>query len=106
MVLLHDILIKITNEALQSVDHVVDLYAVYKLGIIAEFCLHSIELSVELLKVGESTKVHPLDVISDVLITEEVLDYLVAQNNFLHVCSGLLQPLFEKSRANLSPSLV
>ena len=77
MVLLHDILIQVTNETLQSVDHIVDLDAVDKLGIVTEFCLHAIEFGVELLEIGESTQVHALDVISDVLVAEEVLDNLM-----------------------------
>lgn len=72
----------------------------------AQLCLDAVELGVELLKVGERSQMHSLNIVADIFIAEEVFDNCVAQFDLLNASGGLLQPLFEQSATDLSPSLV
>ena len=49
---------------------------------------------------------HSLDIVTDMFVLIEKLHDVVAENNFLHVCSRLLKPFLEETRTNLSSGLV
>jgi len=88
------------------VDHVVYFHAVHKRGIVSHFGLNAVELAVELLKVGESSKVDLLDIVPDMLVREKVFYYLVALAELSEICSRLLKPFFQETRAYLRFALV
>lgn len=92
---MQDILIKVSHQTLQSVDHIVNFDAVDELGIVAQLRLDPIELGVEFLKVGEGAQVHSLHVVSDVLVGEKEFDNFVAKHDLLQIRCGLFEPLFQ-----------
>ena len=56
MIVVHDVLIKVLAELLESENHVVDLHTVNQLSIIPKFSLNSVEFCIKLLQIRKLKK--------------------------------------------------
>lgn len=93
--LIYTRIVKVLNQCLQRVNHIINFDAVDQLSIIAHLCLHSVKFGVELLQVWECPQVHLLNIVPDLLINEEELNDLKTALYLLRVGDRLLKPLFK-----------
>ena len=57
MIVVHDVLIKVLAELLESENHVVDLHTVNQLSIVPKFSLNSVEFGIKLFQIRKLKKI-------------------------------------------------